>query len=71
MNDEKIKCTKLVTHQLFRLHIVQDSLSILAVVSALHDGEQQLGRIVLRVETQEVRQTEKNKKQTADRISLS
>lgn len=36
-------------HQLFRPHVVQDPLCILTVMTALHDGEQQLGRIVLRV----------------------
>lgn len=34
-------------HQLFRPHVVQDPLGVLAVMTALHDGEQQLGCIVL------------------------
>lgn len=37
------------SHQLFRPHIVQDPLSILTVMTAFHDGEQQLRCIVLRV----------------------
>lgn len=37
------------TYQLFWPHIVQDPLCILTVMTTLHDGEQQLGCIVLRV----------------------
>lgn len=35
------------TNQLFGPHVVQDPLSVLAVVTTLHDGEEQLGGVVL------------------------
>lgn len=38
------------THQLLRPHVVQDPLGVLAVVPALHDGQQQLGGVVLKRE---------------------
>lgn len=36
------------THQLLGPHVVEDPLSVLTVVPALHDGQEQLGSIVLR-----------------------
>lgn len=36
-----------VSHQLFRPHVVQDPLGVLTVMTAFHDGEQQLRCIVL------------------------
>lgn len=36
-----------ITHQFFRPHIVQDALRVLTVVTALHDGQKQLGGIIL------------------------
>lgn len=35
------------THQLLGPHVVQDPLGVLTVVPALHDGQEQLGSIVL------------------------
>jgi len=40
------------THQLSRVHVVQDPFSILAVSSAFHNGQQQLGRVVLEFQNQ-------------------
>jgi ABC-type Zn2+ transport system substrate-binding protein/surface adhesin len=36
------------THQLFGPHVVEDPLGVLTVVAALHDGQEQLGGVVLR-----------------------
>lgn len=36
------------THQLLGPHVVEDPLSVLTVMPALHDGQEQLGSIVLR-----------------------
>lgn len=39
--------TTSITHQLFRPHVVQDPLGVLTVVTALHDGQKQLGGVIL------------------------
>lgn len=39
------------SHQFPRSHVEKDSLCILAVVPALHNGQQQLGGIVLEIHT--------------------
>jgi hypothetical protein len=38
------------THQLFGVHVVEDAVCILAVPTALHDGQQQFGRVVLELQ---------------------
>jgi hypothetical protein len=37
-------------HQLARIHVVQDPFRVLAVVTTLHDGQQQLGGVVFQLQ---------------------
>jgi hypothetical protein len=39
-------------HQLLGVHVVEDALSVFAVASTLHDGQQQFGRVVLEFQDQ-------------------